>query len=287
MPPEQLLESPPQGHQGEVLRTSARTSPKEFAKYDSDPHQVGEEVPERQLGDQAAFRGGRRLRTLPRTRDLLFTPSSRTPTSPRQFRDRRQLDPELSDRRAPAALQEHHVAVGRRHHVPRNSAAVCRDVKRQVDARLKTERGASARAHYAEPMDVQVILTHAALRRLVGGSMLASTPEFTRCAKAPVEEYGLQLHNAYLHPCVRHMLRADRPKSARRTGPGPRRRLRGRRFATQATRPRTGDDVGPRTGRRGPQASEREATGSGPRRRDWLTISGLVRRFLLTQSITR
>lgn len=68
-----------------------------------------------------------------------------------------------------------------------------RDVKRQVDARLKLSEALSQGRITPKPMDVQVISHH--MQRYAvwfGGSMLASTPEFYQVChtKAQYEEYG-------------------------------------------------------------------------------------------------
>jgi len=68
-----------------------------------------------------------------------------------------------------------------------------RDVKRQVDARLKLSEALSQGRITPKPMEVQVISHH--MQRYAvwfGGSMLASTPEFYQVChtKAQYEEYG-------------------------------------------------------------------------------------------------
>nr|UEK51535.1 actin-like protein 5 [Parasacculina yatsui] len=76
-----------------------------------------------------------------------------------------------------------------------------RDIKRQVDTRLKLSESLSKGRIKPKPIDVQV-LSHHMQRYAVwfGGSMLASTPEFYQVChtKAQYEEYGPSIcrHNA-------------------------------------------------------------------------------------------
>lgn len=96
------------------------------------------------------------VRDINETRLNIYLTLSLHPSPVRQPRlhdahlgDRRQRDPELSHRRAPAALQEHR-ALGRQHHVPRLQPPTA--ARRQATGGRQTEaqRGAQSGTHHGE-----------------------------------------------------------------------------------------------------------------------------------------